>query len=218
MLKDDYNDNVGDSVTAAWLNGVAKSANSGAPTGAFTTPPSSGWTTSTLGSATFAADLDGRKLALPSIAGSVLRAEYRTIAAAPYTATAYLEWSATNANYVEVGMFLRSSSGAYIMFGPQYDSASGGWTLDASQFSSETSFNAHYFQATMAQIGGMPNWFRIVDDNTNRMCQYSFNGVDFTTLHTVVRGHFLTPNAIGWGGWNSGGSAAVVRLRSWSVT
>jgi hypothetical protein len=216
-LKNDWA--TGNTITASDQNAVANAVNAVNLAGALTTPPSSGWTTSTLGSATFAADLDGRKLALPTAAGSALRAEYRTLTpVAPYTATAHIEWAGVNANYVAAGMFLRSNGGAYIQFGPQYDTAMSGWSLDVAKWNSESSFNAHYLQATMAQIGGMPNWFRIVDDNTNRMCQYSFNGVDFITLHTVGRTDFLFVNQIGWGGWNSGGSAAVARLRSWSLT
>lgn len=214
-LKDTWT--TGESFTATNQNDTAKAINAVNLAGALTAPPSSSWTTSTLGSATFATDLDGRKLALPSVSGPALRVEYRTVTA-PFTVTAFIEWSAINANYMEAGLFLRSSGGAYVQIGPQFDSASGGWTLDVSKFTSESAGNVHYSQTSLAQVGGMPNWYRIVDDNTNRLCQYSFNGIDWVTLLTVGRTDFLTPNAAGWGGWNSGGTAAVVRLRSWSVT
>jgi hypothetical protein len=168
-----------------------------------------------LGTSTITADLGGRKLVVPSSTG-VLRAEYLT-ATAPFTLTGYIDWSAVNANYLGAFLTFRSSGGGYVYFGPGYDSGAGGWSLDVAKWTNETTFSAHYTQLSLAQIGGTPNWYRIADDNTNRICSYSFNGIDFTPFHTVGRTDFLTANAVGWGVMNSGGSSAIGRLRSWKL-
>jgi hypothetical protein len=170
-----------------------------------------------LGSATFGFDRGGRILTAPSASGNPLRVEYVTAPSAPYTLTAYLDWAAPNANYVTTFLVFRSSGGAYVYFGPGFDSGSGGWSLDVAKWTNETTFSAHYTQVSLATIGGMPNWYRIADDNSNRICSYSFNGLDFVPFHTVGRTDFLTANAVGWGGMNSSGSSATSRLRSWSV-
>ncbi|MFV8317108.1 beta strand repeat-containing protein [Mycobacterium sp. 23] len=183
-----------------------------------TEPPSSGWSTTTLGSASFSVSEDARKLTLPSAAGDNWRVEYRTPAATSnYTITAYIEVSALAGNYFNSGLVLRDGSGKLIDFGIHCDSAQGGFHLNVFKWNSATSASASYVQKKIpADILAFPNWLRVRDDGSNRYFEYSLNGVDWNLVYSGGRTDFLTMTQIGWGGNNSGGNSAVVRLRSLS--
>jgi len=183
--------------------------------GLFTSPPGSGWTTTTLGSATIGADKDGRLLTVPAVAGDNWRVEYRTPAATSnYTLTAYLDHGFLNQASCFAGICLRSSGGAYVTFGP---ATASGMKLALLKWNSATSYNADYIRWDIANLlGRLPNWYRFRDDGTTRFAEISFNGVDWITVHSVGRTDFLTMSQIGWGAdFNTSGVTNTLRLRSW---
>lgn len=181
------------------------------------TPPSSSWSTTTLGSATFAADKGGRLLTIPSAAGENFRIEYRTLSpTSNYTATAYFEFSFTDlANYVRAGLIVRdSASGKIIYFGPTYNGATGGFNIYVMSYSSPTAGDTLYSNRTVAAMQALPNWYRIRDNATTRFYEYSYNGLDWLLFYSHTRTSYITPDNYGWGGINSSGTTSYVRLRS----
>jgi hypothetical protein len=190
--------------------------------GIATTPPSSSWTTTTLGSATIAADRDGRLNTCPSAAGDNWRIEYRTLSpTSNYTFTAYLESAQYHSNFAKAAIILRNStSGNFVIFGHSYDSGSyGGYGIQTVKYSSPTVGIAIYNSQSIAQLPyGLPKWLRIRDDGTNRIFEFSDNGLNWMLHYSVGRTDYITPDQIGWGVNNSSGQTNYARLRSWSVT
>lgn len=185
---------------------------------AFTAPISSGWSTTTLGSATFAASLDGRLLTAPTAAGFNWRVEYRTLSpTSNYTATFYLEGAFYHANFVHTAVVLSTSaSSSLITFGHGYNS---GMLLESKKWTSATAHSSDYAsQSATALSNGAPRWLRVRDNGTTRFLEFSYNGNDWILHHSVGRTDFITPNRIGWGATNSGGQTAYLRLRSLTIT
>lgn len=185
--------------------------------GLLTVPPSASWTTSTLGSATFAADKDGRLLTIPSATGDNWRIEYRTLAnATPYTVTAYIDYTMRNQASFFSGLVLRDASGNLVTFGIGYD---GTPRVVGMKWTSITAYSADYLRSDVTQWGGIPKWFRIRDDGTNRYCEFSFNGLDWVLFHSVGRTDFLTATQVGWGAnFNATGYTNYMRLQSFLET
>ena len=197
----------------------------GGNAGSMADPPSSGLTTTSLGSAAFSSDLDGRLLSAPTNAGDAWRVEYKALpVSSNYTATAYIDpVTAPAANFWFSGIVLvNSSTGALITFGPMFDTAiAPGFSICAIKWTNATTISASYASALSGNASPryLPNWFRVKDDGTNRLFQYSFNNIDWTTVHTVGRTNFTTPDSIGWGANNNGiGSTVSFRCRSFTVT
>lgn len=182
-------------------------------------PPSASWSTTTLGSATVAADKGGRLFTVVSAAGVNVRVEYRTLSpTSNYTATFYLGCTFPLTNQVLGGIFLRnSSSGSLIHFGPSYDTGTATSPyMQASQWTNATTFSANY-QVTSIPTVYFINWWRIRDDGTNRYFEYSYDGFEWQTFFSGGRTNFITPDQIGWGAFNNSGITAYQRLRSFSV-
>jgi hypothetical protein len=202
-------------------NGTSWDLISVAHTGlAGTEPPSASWSTTTLGSATFAADKGGRLLNCVSAAGDNWRLEYRTLSpTSNYTATFYIEQALTLTAVTGATIVLRNStSGSFIQWGYLYNAVVGTSPyFSAAKWTNPTTFSANYKTQAIQTSFGTPNWLRFKDDGTNRLLQLSYNGIDYFTFHSVGRTDFITPDQIGWGGLNSSSDTALVRLRSWSV-
>lgn len=73
---------------------------------------------------------------------------------------------------------------------------SSGTDLDLSAFNwnTATSFNAA--PVTPFVIRQVPNWWKLIDDNTNRIMQWSMDGLNWHTLYSVARTTFLTADQI----------------------
>ena len=190
--------------------------------GLFTAPPTSSWSTTTLGSATFTSERDSYLLTLPAASGDNWRVQYRTLAASSnYTATAYLESSLVDTISCFTGLTLRSSGGALIVFGISYDAGTGGtlWKLTSTKWTSETAYSADYRRIAGTQFTEVPKWLRFRDDGTNRYSEYSFNGLDWLLYHSVGRTDFMTAAQVGFGGnFNATGVTSYVRMRSFKET
>jgi hypothetical protein len=183
-----------------------------------TEPPTSGWTAGTLGTSTVGANLGGRLFTGAAGDGTDLRVEYRTLASGSnFTATAHVDLTAVGVNFVTAGLILRNAAGNIIHFGPAFN---GGWAFRVSKFTSTAAFSADYnAPALSAYPQGTPNWYRIIDDGTNRIFRFSHDGATWVTLYTGSRTDFLTATQIGWCclGPSAAGSPAVGRMRSFSV-
>ncbi len=193
----------------------------GSEGGIATAPPTSSWTTTTLGSATIAASLDGRLNTCPSAAGDNWRIEYRTLSpTSNYTFTVFLESLLYHSNLCKTAIILRNgTSGNFISFGLSYDTGSfGGYGIQTIKYSNPTTGIAIYSSQSAAQLPfGLPKWLRIRDDGTNRFFEFSDNGIDWMLHYSVGRTDYITPDQIGWGTDNSSGQTIKARLRSWSV-
>lgn len=179
-----------------------------------TVPPTSGWSTTTLGSATFAADRDSRLLTVPShgTGTDLLRIEYRTLSPAiNYTQRFRFEASLSEVGVnILGGLILMDNSGKFIIFGPVSYSATQLW---AYKWNSTTSGNSSYKQASITTMSqSLPKFLGIRDDGTNRYFEYSHNGVDWLLFYSVGRTDFITPTRIGWGYSNQGGNTSYVRM------
>lgn len=186
-------------------------------------PPTSGWSTTTMGSATVAADKDGRLITAPSAAGDNWRVEYRTLTpTSNYTFTAYIEHMSAYVDGSYSGLVLRnSSSGSMVIFGPDLVPSNGAATrIRAMKWTNATTYSADYGTARKSYElpgGAIPKWFRIRDDGTTRYFEYSPNGIDWFPFTTTSRTDFITPDQIGWGISNQAGSNAYLRTRSFQV-
>lgn len=199
-----------------------------ASTGAIA-PPSSGWSTTTLGTATFAADRGGRLLTCPTssqTASATARLEYRSLSpTSNYTATWYFDLPILPHRITRYGAVLReSSSGKFIVWGNMnyYDGSSYAWNNSVLiKYTNTTTISSESVLGyPPLDGGGMPQWFRIRDDNTNRYYETSLNGLDWATLSSEARTTFLTADQIGWGmdfAVSSPTRTTTLRLRSFSV-
>jgi hypothetical protein len=182
----------------------------------FTPPPSTGWTN--LGSPTILTSHHSRLMAEASTAGDSWRGEYRSLSpTANYTATFYFDWAIPDVAYAQAGVLLRNSGGtSLIHLGYQYGSG-----LILNKWASTLTLSGNYKSSVTSNlVGGMPNWLRIRDDNTNRYYEYSYNGADWILFYSGVRTDFIVPNQIGWGQNpnNAGGTyTSRARLRSFTV-
>ncbi|EFG75298.1 hypothetical protein HMPREF0591_4798 [Mycobacterium parascrofulaceum ATCC BAA-614] len=177
-------------------------------------PPSSGLTTTPMGSAALTADRDGRLLSMPASDGN-WRVEYKALSpTSGYTATAFVEVPELGSNALLAGLILLSSSGTNLLgFGPGNNGAFGAFVFGANALSGITST-----RGSNTTLLGVPNWYRIRDDGTNLNFEYSLNGLEWRSVLSESRTAALTPAYIGWGGINTGGSARVARMRSLAIT
>ena len=60
------------------------------------------------------------------------------------------------------------------------------------KWSNPTTFSAVYSSTDISHGPNKPMWLKITDDNTNISFQFSYNGLDFTTLTSVARNNFFT--------------------------
>ena len=164
---------------------------------ALTIPPTTGWSWSNQGSAT--ATHNGNSIVIVGdSAGSGANAAYyyRTAPSAPYTITACLE----------ILFFHKAYQGGGLAFGDGTKLASldclgidAGLTtpwIRSGKWTSTTAYSADYANAAF-HIPQVPRWFRIVDNNTNRIVSVSANGDDWLQLHSVTRTDHLTATRIG---------------------
>jgi hypothetical protein len=183
----------------------------------FTDPPAAGWGWVNQGSATVDTTKGGIYLEDTTGAGGQVRARTRSITP-PYVITAALLPAYTyGASINAVGLIFRQSSdGKLIVFHLQ-----GGGTLQITKFSSPTVGVANYLSVAW-NTAFMPTpllILRIEDDNTNRKCYWSWDGTNFTLIHSVGRTDFLTADEVGFHMLVNNASTTVGQwLLSWEQT
>jgi hypothetical protein len=178
-------------------------------------PPTSGWSTNTMGTSSVTADKDGYLLeAVGAGTGAeALRFHYRTYPATPFTATFYFDFNIRLHDSSSAGGIFISNGTRFVGFQAAQDK------IYVSEYSNSTSFNANEFSNTnLLAAYGLPHWMRFSDDGTNREYLLSSNGIDWISVYTSSRTTWLTPSQIGWAmnSRASSGSKSYGRLRSLS--
>lgn len=179
-------------------------------------PPTTGWSWDNQSSATVTepTSYSSNELKIASGVGSGLHIRYRTAPSVPYTITALFHMNGIHGvNFLRFGLVFRQSSDGKIAYGGlRTDSAAD--AIVSSKYTNSTTFSADY--ATVAP-GTRERfiWLRINDNNTNRIISYSWDGINFIQLHSVVRTDFLTADQVGWFIQSEGGAAIAVNLISW---
>lgn len=175
-------------------------------------PVDSGFSWENQGGATLTAEKDSLLLVTPADTSMNLRVRYKTAPAAPYTITARFQPVPIAESYLSYGLVFRQSSDGKMhalmqevanVYSRKYTNATTTGTADYPSFYS------------WEQI----QWFRIADDNTNRILSVSRNGLDWTVIHTVGRTDYLTADQVGFFacGYNSSPPDLPMRVRlvSW---
>lgn len=195
-------------------------------------PPTTGWTAANMQSgAAFAQDLDGMLFSSPTV-GSTLAFghQYRTYPGSTFTLTTYQEVDYLAASgisnfntYFHSGITIWDGTKSVIYgtfnngAGAVGGWAGSGWNVAGVQLSNNTTHSAFDGSPLLAQtLCKIPNWWRFQDDGTNRIVQYSLNGLQWRTYVTESRTTFLTPTRIGISLSNCGGATGFNRLRSWT--
>lgn len=124
---------------------------------------------------------------------------YKTAPTAPYTITTCIQFNGMNPDtafgFVGPGW---SDGTKYVFFYIVTNlSVSGSLRVGVGKYTNSTTFSADYQQNDDTYLTGDILWMRIADDNTNRICSVSRDGVNFVQIHSVGRTDFLTATRVG---------------------
>ena len=149
------------------------------------------------GTATATTTQGGIVLYTPAVAGDQLRILKKAAPATPYTITAAVLLHLTNANYNTAGICWRQSSdGKAVVFCSDTTSS---FALTINKYTNETTYSAAYVSTHPPRFAMSPIlYLRITDNGTNRIISFSWDGINFLTLHTVGRTDFLTADEVGF--------------------
>ncbi len=188
-----------------------------------TEPPTSSWSWVNQGSATLTTTNGGQYIEAEALSTSPnMRLRTRTAPSAPYTITAVLMPNTRDVDYHHYGiLFRQSSDGKIHALSIQRNTTP---TLGSLKYTNATTFSATYttitnFQNETNKANNGLMYLQIIDDNTNRVCKWSFDGVHFRQLHTIGRTDFLTADQVGFFVSSENAShAAGAWLISWAAT
>lgn len=97
----------------------------------------------------------------------------------------------------------------------------GNMTMRSSKWTNATTFSADYATSDY-RVAELVQWFKIQDDNTNRILSWSPDGVEWFVFHTVGRTDFLTANQVGIVVCTQNAAvpntAPIVHVASWTQT
>jgi hypothetical protein len=138
-----------------------------------------------------------------------LRGWYTTAPATPYTVTAFIKGFFVSGNQ-GMGLFFRENATGEIS-AIYY----GGGSVAVTNWT-----NASTPGSNLALVTGptIPEWFRIVDDGTNRLYYVSADGVTWRLIHSVARTTFLTADQIGFHITIQTAVQLTASMLSWEVT
>lgn len=163
------------------------------------------------GSASVTTTNGGIFITSPANAGPNIRARTKAVPSAPYTVTIAFQPLITTASSSAVGLILRDGSGNLVTCDIRESGA-----LASVKYTSPTSSASAYTVNGSILSGRGTVWLRINDDNTNRKCLVSFDGVNFWQVHSVSRTDFMTPTEIGFFVLNQNATYDVaMTLLSW---
>lgn len=117
----------------------------------------------------------------------------------PYTITACFKLGIATGGLGGGGLcFRQSSDGKLHGFEVQFDTTT--LYVDSRKLTSPTSFSADYVltQHNGRFDGNAMIYLRIADNGTNRICSWSYDGVNFFEFHSVSRTDFLTADEVGF--------------------
>lgn len=174
--------------------------------------PTTGWSTTTLGTSSVSASADGYLMTGVGSGGSDnIVYHYRTLSpTSNYTALFYIDWNLRPQDSM-TGFIGLSDGSRFVTFG------SLGSTTKVTEFWSSTSLNGDELSnSVIFSSFPLTPWMGISDDGTNRNYLMSRNGVDWVTVYSTSRTAWLTPTQIGWGINTKGtvGANDYGRLRS----
>jgi hypothetical protein len=195
-------------------------------------PPTTGWTSVNMGTATWVSDKDGMVLTAPSRSmsiGYVYRAY--PVGAFSLVTNFYVDLANTTVlpsagNWWRCGLVI--SDGTKLeTFGPGLYNATSfaaPWYALSQSVTGDQWANTSTYSAAMETwfpplywIGAMPQWWRYrYDGTTTHYFEWSINGIDWHTYHQEARTAYLTPTQIGVYYCNLAGYNLILRLRSWS--
>lgn len=232
-LPTDFQDNVGDEVTAAWHNLVGTNVNANtdaiaalavAPYGG-DLPPSSDWTNVSVSGGNTIEEDNGHQLATIAGSSSINAAcRVRTLSptsnyAAEFIIDPIYPTMAGSTRWMYGPVLRESSTGKLVTFSlGDVSSSAAVPALNVTAWSSPTAQVVHYHNA--AAPDPRPCGFRIRDDGTNRIFELSYNGLDWSPapVLTQSRTTHITPNQIGFFVWNNLVTEPMkVRLRSFRI-
>jgi hypothetical protein len=133
--------------------------------------------------------------------GANLQGRVKSAPSVPYTITVCLNAVTFNKAFNSYGLWFRESgSGKIHVFDMICTTSgsgvvSGARVLRSSKYTNATTFSADY---QVVSYYNEVHWLRIADDNTNRICSVSADGVNWTQVHSVTRTDFLTADEVGF--------------------
>ncbi len=122
----------------------------------------------------------------------------KTAPSTPYTVTAALIPSFPMRNFLQAGIaFRESSSGKLQNVGVGYNGTlTPTYQIQVEKWTTATASSAAYLAVGVPQAH--PIFLRITDNGTNRISSFSFDGINFTQIHTISRTDFLTADQVGF--------------------
>lgn len=153
-------------------------------------------------------------LNVPASGAKNNRVRVKSAPATPYTITARIQGVAFPSDYWNFGLLFRES-GSGKLHTYQIGHISN-VTMNSSKFTDPSTFSAFYLSASVVSLPmGVPEWLRIADDGTSRICSFSYDGVNFHPFHTVGRTDFLTADQVGFFGNSENSLPVTVTLSSY---
>ena len=186
-----------------------------------TAPPTAGWAWDNQGSATVDTAKGGIYLESLADAGT-MRCRYRTAPSPPYKiSVAFIPMIAPGAlsGYPHLGLcFRQSSDGKLATYDMIAQPTASHVKQQASKWTNSLTWTASYANLSerLVWAGASPIWYRIEDNNVNRICSYSIDGQHWYAFHTVGRTDFLTADQVGFYLAPNGTSGNIaMNLLSW---
>lgn len=164
------------------------------------------------GSSTVTSGAGNIAMFVPASGSNSLRVRVKSIPAVPYTIEAGFYMAGNFSNYAECGLvFRQTSDGKLVTLNIQNPSAG----INSAKWTGATTFSASY-SPTDPPLGWQNQiWFRIADNNTNRIASWSPDNVNYYTLHTVGRTDFLTADQVGFYCNTSNSNPIYMNLFHW---
>lgn len=181
-----------------------------------TPPPAvSTWTWVNQGTATADETHGGICIETPADAALSLRTLVRSVTA-PYTVTAALLINGASTNTLYGGLVFRQSSDGKLV---TFDLAGNAGRITVSNWTNETTWLSHSVNSAQTSFADHERlWWRIQDDNTNRVCSFSRDGRHWYEYYSTGRTTFLTADQVGVFASGNGSAAAQITLLSWEQT
>lgn len=125
-----------------------------------------------------------------------LRILKKAAPAPPYVITTAWNPIIADVNNSGLGLGWRdSTTGKLVIFAIRY---AGSYNLVVDKATNPTTWAGANYTNVVA-VRGQPLFLRIADNGTSRICSSSLDGYHFTTVHTIARTDFLTPDEVWFG-------------------
>lgn len=191
-----------DGVAIYMDDGAAWQPWSGGATVPMTLPSTSGWSWVNQNSATATTTSGGIELYGP-LSAAGLNLYVRSTPSPPYTITLrFVDTSRINntaggsQNAGSGFCWRESGSGKIVGYYPRRSTLNA--RVQIRKWNSPTSFNSDYGAADFPRYSlWVPEWWRMEDNNTNRIVSFSRDGLTWMTYHSVGRTDFITADQAG---------------------